>query len=50
VRETREETGLDLARDGERLEPPCLRIDELMIWGLTYRMFESLVPLLGGEA
>jgi len=114
VRETREETGLDLARNGERLgaldevkalargrpvdlviaptvfrlrhrldgapshevvslhwlpltrllapevrstlqyqheetvlELPCLRIDDLVIWGLTYRMFESLASLLG---
>jgi 8-oxo-dGTP pyrophosphatase MutT (NUDIX family) len=114
VRETREETGLDLAEDGERLgaldevkalargrpvdlviapfvfrlrrrlegapshevvslhwlplgrlvdpgsrstlryqyeesviELPCLRIDGLVIWGLTYRMFESLSLILG---
>ena len=114
VRETREETGLDLAGDGERLgaldevvalargrpvdlviapfvfrlrrrldgaashevvslhwlplerllapgtrstlqyqleetvlELPCLRIDGLVIWGLTYRMFESLGFVLG---
>ncbi len=113
VRETREETGIDLARDGERLgalddvqalargrpvdlviaprvfrlrrrldgapshevmslhwlalerllapetrstlqyhyeetvrELPCLRIDGLVIWGLTYRMFASLQTLL----
>jgi len=117
VRETREETGLDLARDGERLgalddmqamargrpvdlviaprvfrlrsrldgapsheveslhwlsferlradatrstlqyphegavlELPCLRIEGLVIWGLTYRMLESLVSNLGGAA
>jgi hypothetical protein len=24
------------------LELPCLRLDGLVIWGLTYRMFESL--------
>jgi len=115
VRETREETGLDLAADGERLgaldevkalargrpvdlviapfvfrlrqrldgapshevvslhwlplerllspasrstlqypyednllELPCLRIDGLLIWGLTYRMFESLSHVLSG--
>jgi 8-oxo-dGTP pyrophosphatase MutT (NUDIX family) len=114
VRETREETGLDLAREGERLgaldevkalargrpvdlviapfvfrlrrslegapshevvslhwlplerllapgtrstlqytyeetvlELPCLRIDGLVIWGLTHRMFESLRSVLG---
>jgi 8-oxo-dGTP pyrophosphatase MutT (NUDIX family) len=28
------------------LELPCLRIDGLVIWGLTYRMFESLVSVL----
>ena len=114
VRETREETGLDLARDGEPLgaldeekalargrpvdlviapfvfrlrrpedgtpshevvslhwlpltrllapevrstlqyqheetvlELPCLRIEGLAIWGLTYRMFENLRAVLG---
>ena len=113
VRETLEETGLDLARDGERLgalddvqamargravdlvisprvfrlqgpfggapshevvslhwlplerllapetrstfsyvherttlELPCLRVDGLVIWGLTYRMFQGLASLL----
>jgi 8-oxo-dGTP pyrophosphatase MutT (NUDIX family) len=117
VRETREETGLDLARDGERLgalddvqalargrpvdlviaprvfrlrrrldgapshevvslhwlplerllapetrstlqyqyeetvlELPCLRIEGLVIWGLTYRMFESLAGILENAA
>jgi 8-oxo-dGTP pyrophosphatase MutT (NUDIX family) len=34
-----EETVLDL---------PCLRIDGLVIWGLTYRMFENLASVLGG--
>ncbi len=29
------------------LELPCLRIDGLVIWGLTYRMFESLRLILG---
>jgi hypothetical protein len=32
-----EETVLDL---------PCLRIDGLVIWGLTYRMFQSLRHVL----
>jgi 8-oxo-dGTP pyrophosphatase MutT (NUDIX family) len=117
VRETREETGLDLARDGERLgalddmqamargrpvdlviaprvfrlrrrldgapsheveslhwlslehllarearstlpyqyeervlELPCLRLGGLVIWGLTYRMFQSLVGVLAPTA
>lgn len=30
------------------LELPCLRIDGLVIWGLTCRMFESLRSVLGG--
>jgi len=117
VRETLEETGLDLARDGERLgaldevkalargrpvdlviapivfrlsrpldgapslevvslhwlplerllapearstlpyqyeehvlELPCLRIDGLVIWGLTYRMFENLAVVVRHRA
>jgi len=29
------------------LELPCLRIDGLVIWGLTYRMFESLLHAMG---
>jgi 8-oxo-dGTP pyrophosphatase MutT (NUDIX family) len=32
------------------LELPCLRAGGLVIWGLTFRMFESLVSLLGGTA
>lgn len=32
------------------LELPCLRIDGLVIWGLTYRMFRSLVALLEAPA
>jgi 8-oxo-dGTP pyrophosphatase MutT (NUDIX family) len=28
------------------LELPCLRLDGLVIWGLTYRMFESLRAVL----
>jgi len=34
------------AHEGYALELPCLRIDELVIWGLTYRMFQSLAGLL----
>jgi 8-oxo-dGTP pyrophosphatase MutT (NUDIX family) len=33
--------------EGAMLELPCLRIDGLVIWGLTYRMFENLVHLSG---
>jgi 8-oxo-dGTP pyrophosphatase MutT (NUDIX family) len=31
------------------LELPCLRIDGLVIWGLTYRMFESFAAVLEGS-
>jgi 8-oxo-dGTP pyrophosphatase MutT (NUDIX family) len=31
-------------------ELPCLRIDGLVIWGLTYRMFRSLVDVLEAPA
>jgi hypothetical protein len=33
-----------------RLELPCLRTGDLVIWGLTYRMLESFVSLLGQTA
>ena len=36
--------------EGTTLELPCLRVGELVIWGLTYRMFASLSALLGGAA
>jgi 8-oxo-dGTP pyrophosphatase MutT (NUDIX family) len=36
--------------EGTRLELPCLRVDGLVIWGLTYRMFENLVFLLASRA
>ena len=29
------------------LDLPCLRIDGLVIWGLTYRMFENFASVLG---
>jgi len=41
---------LEYPHEGATLELPCLRIDELVIWGLTYRMFASLASLLEGEA
>ncbi len=34
------------SHEGHLLELPCLRIQELVIWGLTYRMFQSLAGLL----
>jgi 8-oxo-dGTP pyrophosphatase MutT (NUDIX family) len=38
---------LQYQHEGTALELPCLRIDGLVIWGLTYRMFESLRTILG---
>ena len=37
----------DYAQQGVSLQLPCLRVDELVIWGLTYRMFVSLQERLG---
>jgi 8-oxo-dGTP pyrophosphatase MutT (NUDIX family) len=41
---------LELSREHGTLRVPCLRIDELVIWGLTYRMFENLRELLEATA
>jgi 8-oxo-dGTP pyrophosphatase MutT (NUDIX family) len=41
---------LHYEHEGTRLELPCFRIDGLVIWGLTYRMFENLVFLLASRA
>ena len=35
--------------EGTTLDLPCLRVGELVIWGLTFRMFESLAARLGRE-
>jgi 8-oxo-dGTP pyrophosphatase MutT (NUDIX family) len=35
---------------GARLQFPCLRKDDLVIWGLTYRMFTNLQALLQATA
>ncbi len=37
---------LQYQHEGTVLELPCLRIDGLVIWGLTFRMFESLERVL----
>ena len=37
---------LDYVHQGSTLQLPCLRVDDLVIWGLTYRMFSSLGELL----
>src|SRR5262245_42050400 len=47
---------LEYVHQGTALQFPCLRVEELVIWGLTYRMFSSfrsvLLPeeLTGGPA
>jgi 8-oxo-dGTP pyrophosphatase MutT (NUDIX family) len=38
---------LDYPHGGETLRFPCLRRDDLVIWGLTYRMFHGLAERLG---
>jgi len=30
---------MEYAHEGETVEFPCLRVEDLVIWGLTYRMF-----------
>jgi 8-oxo-dGTP pyrophosphatase MutT (NUDIX family) len=40
---------LDYAHEQGTLQFPCLRLDEIVIWGLTYRMFMSLAERLGGS-
>jgi 8-oxo-dGTP pyrophosphatase MutT (NUDIX family) len=35
--------------EGAVLELPCLRIDGLVIWGLTYRMFDNLRAALAAR-
>lgn len=37
---------LQYEHEGTLLELPCLRIEGLVIWGLTYRMFENLRAVL----
>jgi len=41
---------LEYEHEKTRLELSCLRIDGLVIWGLTYRMFENLVFVLAAHA
>jgi 8-oxo-dGTP pyrophosphatase MutT (NUDIX family) len=41
---------MDYAQQGVSLQLPCLRVDELVIWGLTYRMFVSFQERLGVSA
>jgi 8-oxo-dGTP pyrophosphatase MutT (NUDIX family) len=39
----------DYVREGVPLTLPCLRIGGLVIWGLTYRMFENLRQVLSAS-
>jgi 8-oxo-dGTP pyrophosphatase MutT (NUDIX family) len=41
VREDRRSV-MDYAYQGSTLQFPCLRVEDVVIWGLTYRMFVSL--------
>ena len=41
---------MEYEHEGTTLEAPCLRIDELVIWGLTYRMFDNLRQLVEAAA
>jgi 8-oxo-dGTP pyrophosphatase MutT (NUDIX family) len=37
----------DYEHQGDTLQFPCLRVEELVIWGLTYRMFMSFQERFG---
>jgi len=39
-------SSFEYRHEGAVLQLPCLRLEGLVIWGLTYRMFESLLSLL----
>ena len=38
---------MDYSHQGDTLQFPCLRVEELVIWGLTYRMFMSFQERFG---
>jgi 8-oxo-dGTP pyrophosphatase MutT (NUDIX family) len=38
---------MDYEHQGDTLQFPCLRVEELVIWGLTYRMFMSFQERFG---
>jgi 8-oxo-dGTP pyrophosphatase MutT (NUDIX family) len=40
-------TTFEYLHEGTPLQLPCLRIGDVVIWGLTYRMFSSLKDALG---
>ena len=39
-------SSMEYRHEGATLELPCRRIDDLVIWGLTYRMFDNLRQLV----
>lgn len=39
---------MEYEHGGAMLRFPCLRVDDLVIWGLTYRMFSELAERLAG--
>ena len=39
---------MDQEHQGDVFQFPCLRIEGLVIWGLTYRMFTDLQERLAG--
>jgi len=41
---------MEYAHQGVALQFPCLRFEELVIWGLTYRMFMSFQERFGAPA
>jgi len=41
---------MDYAHQGESMQFPCLRVDEVVIWGLTYRMFMGFQERFGISA
>ena len=42
----RSHSSMGYEHEGAKLDLPCLRIDGLVIWGLTYRMFDNLRQLV----
>jgi 8-oxo-dGTP pyrophosphatase MutT (NUDIX family) len=48
VREERRSM-MDYAYQGSTLQFPCLRVEDVVIWGLTYRMFVSLQERLSAR-
>jgi hypothetical protein len=41
---------MDYVHQGSTLQFPCLRVDDLVIWGLTYRMFSGFEERFGPPA